>query len=117
MGTGRTAHFTDERILGSAHAFLDEIFDGRDMLLRSVLNVLQERELKQGATVTRGKVECAPRTSNRYVADVVESSHGNLLAFVDRVAFLGFVPRGFASPRSSSLLRRRVMGGAASPLR
>jgi MoxR-like ATPase len=115
MDTGRTAHFTDEGILGSTHAFLDEIFDGRDMLLRSALNVLQERELKQGATITRGRVECALMTSNRYIAEVVESSQGNLLAFVDRVAFLAFVPRGFAQPRNASLLLRRVMGGAASP--
>lgn len=115
METGRTAHFTDEGILGAAHAFLDEIFDGRDMLLRSALNVLHERELKQGTTVTRGRVECALMTSNRYIAEVVSSSHGNLLAFVDRIAFLAFVPRGFASPANTSLLLRRVIGGAAPP--
>src|SRR6185436_802622 len=46
MDTGRTEHFTDEGILGAVHAFLDEVFDGRDMLLRSTLNLLQERELK-----------------------------------------------------------------------
>ena len=34
--TGRTEHFTDEGILGSHHAFLDEVFDGRDMLLVAV---------------------------------------------------------------------------------
>src|SRR5262249_13953518 len=31
METGRTEHFTDEGLLGSVHAFLDEVFDGRDM--------------------------------------------------------------------------------------
>ena len=40
--TGRTEHLTEEGMLGSVHAFLDEIFDGRDMLLRSILNVLHE---------------------------------------------------------------------------
>ena len=55
METGRTEHFTDEGMLGAVHAFLDEVFDGRDMLLRSTLNVLHERELKQGTTVTRGQ--------------------------------------------------------------
>ena len=54
METGRTEHFTDEGMLGAVHAFLDEVFDGRDMLLRSTLNVLHERELKQGTKTTRG---------------------------------------------------------------
>ena len=59
MDTGRTEHFTDEGMLGAVHAFLDEVFDGRDMLLRSALNVLNERELKQGTRTTRGQIECA----------------------------------------------------------
>src|SRR6478672_7221116 len=50
-------HFTDEGILGAVHAFLDEVFDGRDMLLRSALNILNERELKEGTRTTRGRIE------------------------------------------------------------
>jgi hypothetical protein len=38
------------------YAFLDEVFDGRDMLLRSTLNLLGERELKQGVRTTRAGV-------------------------------------------------------------
>src|SRR5207302_1515841 len=34
MQSGRTEHFTDEGMLGAVHAFLDEVLDGRDMLLR-----------------------------------------------------------------------------------
>ena len=94
METGRTEHFTDEGMLGAAHAFLDEVFDGRDMLLRSTLNLLHERELKQGTKIARGKIECALMTTNRYLAEVLENER--LLAFVDRIAFLNFVPRGFA---------------------
>src|SRR6188474_931344 len=67
MQTGRTEHFTDEGMLGAVHAFLDEVLDGRDMLLRSALNLLQERELKQGARTTRGRIECAAMTTNRYL--------------------------------------------------
>src|SRR6478735_2304971 len=93
MDTGRTEHFTDQGMLGAVHAFLDEVFDGRDMLLRSALNVLNERELKEGTRTTRGQIECALMTSNRYLAEVLESSRDTLLAFVDRVAFVGFVPR------------------------
>ncbi len=103
METGRTTHFTDEGMLGAVHAFLDEVFDGRDMLLRSALNVLQERELKQGTQITRGRIECALMTTNRYIADVIGSARETLLAFVDRVAFIAFVPRGFA--RASNMNR------------
>lgn len=109
METGRTTHFTDEGMLGAAHAFLDEVFDGRDMLLRSALNVLQERELKQGTKVTRGQIEVALMTSNRYIADVIEQSRETLLAFVDRIAFVSFVPRGFAEPENMQrVLNRHV---------
>ena len=110
--TGRTTHFTDEGMLGAAHAFLDEVFDGRDMLLRSALNVLQERELKQGQVVTRGRIECAVMTSNRYISEVLEQSRDTLLAFVDRIAFVGFVPRGFADPSYlARILRQRTRTG------
>jgi MoxR-like ATPase len=111
METGRTEHFTDEGMLGAVHAFLDEVFDGRDMLLRSTLNVLHERELKQGTRVTRGHIECALMTSNRYLSEILESSRETLLAFVDRVAFLSFVPKGFAAPESlAKVLRAEVAG-------
>jgi len=116
METGRTEHFTDEGILGAVHAFLDEIFDGRDMLLRSALNVLQERELKQGGRVKRGRVECALMTTNRYIADVLEGSRETLLAFVDRIAFVAFVPRNFADPGRLGLVLRRHVGGSGRTL-
>ena len=107
METGRTSHFTDEGMLGAAHAFLDEVFDGRDMLLRSALNVLQERELKEGTKVTRGRIEVALMTTNRYIADVIDHARETLLAFVDRIAFIGFVPRGFAKPGNLDVVLRR----------
>lgn len=118
MSTGRTEHFTDEGMLGAVHAFLDEVLDGRDMLLRSTLNVLHERELKQGTRTTRGQLECALMTSNRYLSEVLEGSRETLLAFVDRVAFVNFVPRGFGDPKClSEVLRRQVAGKKPPPLR
>ncbi len=115
--TGRTTHFTDEGMLGAVHAFLDEVFDGRDMLLRSALNVLQERELKQGGTITKGRIECAVMTSNRYISEVLDQSRDTLLAFVDRIAFIGFVPRGFAEPENlRTVLRSRVGGTGGAKL-
>lgn len=117
MDTGRTEHFTDQGILGAVHAFLDEVFDGRDMLLRSALNVLQERELKEGTKTTRGQIECAIMTSNRYLAEVLEGSRDTLLAFVDRIAFVCFMPRGFAEPKNlATVLRRHVAGVGGAPL-
>ncbi len=115
METGRTEHFTDEGMLGAVHAFLDEVFDGRDMLLRSTLNVLQERELKQGTKTTRGAIECALMTTNRYLAEVLESSRETLLAFVDRVAFVSFVPKGFAVAENLANVLRKQVGGAGTP--
>jgi MoxR-like ATPase len=113
METGRTEHFTDEGMLGAVHAFLDEVFDGRDMLLRSTLNVLQERELKQGGKTTRGQIECALMTTNRYLAEVLEGSRETLLAFVDRIAFVSFVPKGFGDPASLAKVLKRQIGQAA----
>ncbi len=110
METGHTEHFTEEGMLGAVHAFLDEVLDGRDMLLRSVLNVLQERELKQGTRVTKGAIECAIMTTNRYLAEVLEGSRETLLAFVDRIAFVNFVPKGFADPQNLALVLRRQIG-------
>src|SRR5690606_17143846 len=74
--------------------------DGRDMLLRATLNVLQERELKQGTKTTRGAIECALMTTNRYLSEVLEQSRETLLAFVDRIAFIAFVPKSFADPQN-----------------
>lgn len=102
MESGRSTHFTDEGILGSVHAFLDEVFDGRDMLLRSTLNVLQDRELKQGPATTKGQIECALMATNRYLAEVLESSRDTLLAFIDRIAFIAYVPKGFADPSATT---------------
>lgn len=112
MDTGRTEHFTDQGILGAVHAFLDEVFDGRDMLLRAALNVLHERELKEGTKTTRGAIECAIMTSNRYLAEILEGSRDTLLAFVDRIAFVAFMPRGFADPKNLATVLRRHVGGA-----
>jgi MoxR-like ATPase len=113
METGRTEHFTDEGILGAVHAFLDEVFDGRDMLLRSTLNVLQERELKEGTKTTHGRIECALMTTNRYLAEILDNER--LVAFVDRIAFLSFVPKGFATPSALEAVLLAQVAGRKPP--
>jgi len=116
METGRSQHFTDEGVIGSVHAFLDEVFDGRDMLLRSTLNLLGERELKQGKSTVRGRIEGSLMTSNRYLSEVLEESRESLLAFVDRIAFVGFVPKGFSSDAPMRQVLRQSLTGGAAPL-
>jgi len=102
--TGRTRHILEEGMLGHRYAFLDEIFDGRDMLLRAVLNALHERELKQGPSVERGLLETAVLTSNRFLSEVVARVPELLLAFADRIAFRAFVPSSFARAGSRHAL-------------
>jgi MoxR-like ATPase len=109
--TGRTEYLTEEGMLGAVHAFLDEIFDGRDMLLRSILNVLHERELKHGRKVTAGRCECAVMTSNRYLSEVLQRSPETLQAFADRISFICFAPRGFARKQSRAQMLWRASAG------
>src|SRR5215831_18622071 len=107
--TGRTRHILEEGMLGHRYAFLDEIFDGRDMLLRAVLNALHERELKQGPSVERGMLETAVLTSNRFLSEVVARVPELLLAFADRIAFRAFVPSSFARAESRQALLRGAL--------
>ena len=105
--TGRTEYITEDGMLGATYTFLDEVFDGRDMLLRSILNVLYERELKHGRRITSGRIETVLMTSNRYLSEVLARSNELLLAFADRLSFICFVPKSFArrSSRAAMLMR------------
>ncbi len=109
--TGRTEHLTEEGMLGAVHAFLDEVFDGRDMLLRSILNVLHERELKHGRKVTPGRCECAVMTSNRYLSEVLQRSPETLQAFADRISFICFAPKSFSRRSSRGQMLHRAQTG------
>jgi MoxR-like ATPase len=115
--TGRTEYITEDGMLGATHAFLDEVFDGRDMLLRSILNVLHERELKHGRRVTSGRIECAIMTSNRYLSEVLARSPELLLAFADRLSFISFVPKSFARRPSRAAMMQRFTSGMRPDLR
>jgi MoxR-like ATPase len=115
--TGRTEYLTDDGMLGATHAFIDEVFDGRDMLLRSILNVLHERELKHGRRITAGRTECAIMTSNRYLSEVLARSPEVLLAFADRISFVCFVPKAFARGSSRAAMLARATQGQRLELR
>ncbi|MBF5041132.1 AAA family ATPase [Aggregicoccus sp. 17bor-14] len=109
--TGRTRHLVEEGMLGATHAFLDEVFDGRDMLLRAILNALYERELKQGRSIAVGRTQSVLMTSNRYLSEVLARSPELLLAFADRIGFVSFVPRTFVRPDSRATLLQRASEG------
>ncbi|MGC4113570.1 MAG: AAA family ATPase [Myxococcales bacterium] len=109
--TGRTVYHLDEGILNAEHAVLDEVFDGRDLLLRSILSVLNERELALGPVVHKARLQTAVLTTNRYLSEVLTARPETLLAFTDRIAFACFVPKAFASPAS----RDAVLRFAADP--
>ena len=107
--TGRTAHRIDEGVLAFEHAVLDEAFDARDLLLRSLFSVLHEREFAVGPEVIKAKLNTALFTTNRYLSELLAARPETLLAFSDRVAFAGFVPKGFVEGGS----RMAVLAAAA----
>ena len=104
--TGRTVHHLDEGMLRAELAMLDEVFDGRDLLLRSILSVLNERELALGPVVHRAMLNTAILTTNRYLSEILAARPDTLQAFTDRVAFSSFVPMSFATKGSRDALLR-----------
>lgn len=106
--TGRTVHRLEEGILAAEFAVLDEAFDGRDLLLRSILSVLNERELALGTQVVRARLASAFLTTNRYLTELLAARPETLLAFCDRIAFTAFVPKDFAQPASRAVLLGNV---------
>src|SRR5688500_7653608 len=54
-------------------------------------------------------------TSNRYIAEVFESSREMLLAFLDRIAFVNFVPHNFADPELLARVVRQQTDGTRRP--
>jgi MoxR-like ATPase len=98
--TGRTQHRIDEGLLNFEFAVLDEAFDARDLLLRSLFSVLNEREFSVGPTVIKARLGTSLFTTNRYLSELLAARPETLLAFADRVAFAGYVPKGFAEPTS-----------------
>ena len=107
--TGRTQYRIEEGLLAFEHAVLDEAFDARDLLLRSLFSVLHEREFAVGPRVIKAKLATAIFTTNRYLSELLAQRPETLLAFSDRVAFAAFTPKGFVEPGS----RMAVLAHAA----
>jgi MoxR-like ATPase len=78
---GKVEHITAESVVDSEFAFIDEVFDGNDALLRSLLEVLNERTFTRHTQRLTAKLHTAIMTSN-YVRDDEGTE-----AFLDRILF------------------------------
>lgn len=77
---GKMVHNTEDGILEADYAFLDEFFDGSDVLLRSLLGVLNERQWMKAQGV-QAKLKTAVLTSNYTRENEVTE------AILDRILF------------------------------
>jgi len=86
MKKGKMIHNVEGSVVLSHFAFLDEIFDANDMLLRSLLSLLNEKQLINGEQVVNATLHTAIAAANyiRYT-DVLE-------AVIDRFLYKSFIP-------------------------
>jgi MoxR-like ATPase len=78
---GKVEHRTEGSVLDCEFAFIDEVFDGNDALLRSLLEVLNERTWSRHHQKVNAKLHSAILTSNYVREDEVTE------AFLDRIMF------------------------------
>jgi len=78
---GKVEHITTDSIIDCEFAFIDEVFDGNDALLRSLLEVLNERKFTRHTQRLDAKLHTAILTSN-YVREDEATE-----AFLDRIMF------------------------------
>ena len=94
---GNYTHMTQDTIVDSEFAFLDELFDGNDNALRALLGILNEREFIKGKQVVRSSLHTAIATSNYLRAnDVTE-------AVLDRFMF-----KATLGPEANSYAKLRI---------
>ncbi|MCP4717587.1 MAG: MoxR family ATPase, partial [Deltaproteobacteria bacterium] len=86
MKKGKMIHNVEGSLVLSHFAFLDEIFDANDMLLRSLLSVLNEKQLVNGEQIVYSTLHSAIAAANYIrVTDVLE-------AVIDRFLYKCFIP-------------------------
>lgn len=78
---GKVEHIVKDSVVDSEFAFIDEVFDGNDALLRSLLEVLNERTFTRHSQKVDCKLHSAILTSNYVREDEVTE------AFLDRILF------------------------------
>jgi MoxR-like ATPase len=86
MKKGKMIHNVEGSVVLSHFAFLDEIFDANDMLLRSLLSLLNEKQLINGEQIVNSTLYSAIAAANyiRYT-EVLE-------AVIDRFLYKSFIP-------------------------
>lgn len=78
---GKVEHITAGSIVDCEFAFIDEVFDGNDALLRSLLEVLNERTFTRHTQKINAKLHTSIMTSNYVREDECTE------AFLDRILF------------------------------
>ncbi|MGA1824798.1 MAG: AAA family ATPase [bacterium] len=86
MKSGKMKHNLEGSIVLADFAFLDEIFDANDMLLRSLLSLLNEKKFVNGQQIVDSKLNTLIAASN-YVrmSEILE-------AVVDRFCYKSYIP-------------------------
>ncbi|MGA1824467.1 MAG: AAA family ATPase [bacterium] len=86
MKSGKMMHNLENSIVLSDFAFLDEIFDANDMLLRSLLTLLNEKRFVNGGEIIHSKINTVIAASNYIrVSEVLE-------AVLDRFCYKSYIP-------------------------
>jgi MoxR-like ATPase len=86
MKRGKMIHNIKGSIVESDFAFLDEIFDANDMLLRSLLSLLNERKLINGEQIVDSPLNSVIAASNYIRATEI------LEAVLDRFIYKSYIP-------------------------
>jgi len=86
MKRGKMIHNIEGSIVTADFAFLDEIFDANDMLLRSLLSLLNERKLINGAQIVDSPLNTVIAVSNYIRASET------LEAVLDRFIYKSYIP-------------------------
>lgn len=86
MKKGKMIHNVEGSLVLSHFAFLDEIFDANDMLLRALLSILNEKQLVNGEQIVYSTLHSAIGAANYIrVTEVLE-------AVLDRFLYKSFIP-------------------------
>ncbi len=106
LKTGRIVHHTVGTLVDADFAFIDELFDANDMVLRALLGIFHERVFKKGTQLEKANLHTGIAAANYLRAtDVTE-------AVLDRFLF----PR-LHCPRLQPLHLARDRSGVRSPPR
>ncbi len=82
---GRIVHNTTDTLVDADFAFIDELFDANDMVLRALLGVLNERVFKKGTQLEKARLHTGIAAANYVRATEVTE------AVLDRFLFRAYI--------------------------